>query len=341
MQTIAPIQPITIAAPFVREITRGVEQAGHDPIELLEKSQISPALLADELARVSLRQFIEFTHFVIEQLDDEAFGLLDRPRRRGSSKLLSLALLHCKNIEEAMVQSQDFHNALDNTLFHRFSIQEDLATYAIDLFPGSAIKSTYAIESSLLSAHRFSCWLAKRRFPLTKVTLSFSAPYYAREYRDLFYGAPVLFDQPHNSLQFDISYLQLTNKQNLKTLKRYLARAPLDMIIPIPQSNHFSVRVKQIIEERMRREHMVPELELVADELKLHPQTLRRRLKTEECNFQDLKTQAKRDLAIYLLSDTEMAVEQIAFQTGFSESSAFIRAFKSWTGTTPLAFRKA
>lgn len=341
MQTLPPTQPITIAAPFVREITKGVESAGRDALHLLQKSQIAPPLLKDELARVSLRQFIEFTHFVIDELDDEAFGLLDRPRRRGSSKLLSLALLHCKNIEEAMHQSSDFHNALDNTLVHQFSCNNELATYSIDLLPGTNIKSTYAIESSLLSAHRFSCWLAKRRFPLTKVTLSYPAPYYTREYRDLFYGAPVLFEQAHNSIQFDTNYLQLTNKQSLKSLKRYLARAPLDMIIPIPQSNHFSVRVKQIIEERMRREHMVPELELVADELNLHPQTLRRRLKTEECNFQDLKTQAKRDLAIYLLSDTEMAVEQIAFQTGFSESSAFIRAFKSWTGTTPLAFRKA
>lgn len=46
----------------------------------------------------------------------------------------------------------------------------------------------------------------------------------------------------------------------------------------------------------------------------------------------------RRDLAVRYLGETAMAVCEVAYLLGFSESSAFHRAFKRWTGTTPTEF---
>lgn len=71
------------------------------------------------------------------------------------------------------------------------------------------------------------------------------------------------------------------------------------------------------------------------------PQTLRRHLREEGSSFQELKDHLRRDLAIYYLGRNEMTIEIIAEQLGFSEPSAFHRAFKKWTGLTPGAYRAA
>ena len=86
--------------------------------------------------------------------------------------------------------------------------------------------------------------------------------------------------------------------------------------------------------------HQLPELNEVAGALEVHPQTLRRRLAGEGTSFMDLKTALRRDTALHFLGKQGLSIEEIATRAGFSESSAFIRAFKTWTGVTPYAYRK-
>jgi AraC-like DNA-binding protein len=72
----------------------------------------------------------------------------------------------------------------------------------------------------------------------------------------------------------------------------------------------------------------------------MHPQAIRRVLKKECTSFQDIKMEIRRDLAINLINNQQHSVEQISEKLGFSEQSSFFRAFKNWTGLTPLAYRK-
>ena len=80
-------------------------------------------------------------------------------------------------------------------------------------------------------------------------------------------------------------------------------------------------------------------MESVASQLHISPQTLRRHLREEGSSFQLLKDQLRRDLAIYHLGRHDLPLQDIAEQLGFSEPSAFHRAFKKWTGLTPGAYR--
>lgn len=83
----------------------------------------------------------------------------------------------------------------------------------------------------------------------------------------------------------------------------------------------------------------VPPVSQVAASLGMSARTLQRRLSDAGVTYQNLVNQARLELAQSLMSETGYSLAEIAFLTGFSEQSAFTRAFKRWVGKTPGAFR--
>jgi AraC-like DNA-binding protein len=73
-----------------------------------------------------------------------------------------------------------------------------------------------------------------------------------------------------------------------------------------------------------------------APRLHMSPRTLHRRLEEEGTSFRQVLTEVRRELAARHLSERRLAIGEIAFLLGFSEPSAFHRAFKRWTGHGPL-----
>ncbi len=83
----------------------------------------------------------------------------------------------------------------------------------------------------------------------------------------------------------------------------------------------------------------VPKISDISRSLGMSGRTLQRRLSDQGYSFQALVDEARRQLAERLLRQTEYPLAEIAFLTGFSEQSAFNRAFKRWAGQTPRSFR--
>jgi len=83
----------------------------------------------------------------------------------------------------------------------------------------------------------------------------------------------------------------------------------------------------------------VPTVSTIARHFGMSGRTLQRRLFDRGYSFQALVDESRRELAERLLKETEYPLAEIAFLTGFSEQSAFNRAFRRWAGKTPRSFR--
>jgi AraC-like DNA-binding protein len=84
-----------------------------------------------------------------------------------------------------------------------------------------------------------------------------------------------------------------------------------------------------------------PSMEAVARALGMSARSLRRHLKAEGVSFQDLVEEMLGVSAKQLLDDWTRSIQDVAYTMGFSEPSAFHRAFKRWTGLTPREYRDA
>jgi AraC-like DNA-binding protein len=81
-------------------------------------------------------------------------------------------------------------------------------------------------------------------------------------------------------------------------------------------------------------------LAVVAKMLALSPRSLQRRLEEDGVDFNALVNGTRHRFAVEYLKNPGNTLAEVAFLLGYSEVSAFNRAFKRWSGTTPMAHRR-
>lgn len=89
----------------------------------------------------------------------------------------------------------------------------------------------------------------------------------------------------------------------------------------------------------LQRQLKLPAPETIAQLFHISPATLRRRLQEESTSYAKIRSDCQRECAEYLLTVTELTVQEIAVQLGFGDDRAFRRAFRGWNGCSPAQFR--
>jgi AraC-like DNA-binding protein len=96
-------------------------------------------------------------------------------------------------------------------------------------------------------------------------------------------------------------------------------------------------RVRHLLRERPTE---LTTAETIAERLHVSTRTLHRQLQEEGASLQQLKDEARRELAVELLRRSTRTVKQVALAVGFRNEKSFSRAFRDWTGDSPTAFRE-
>ena len=324
----------TIASHFARAALGGARRRGHDCSALLQQVGISAELLNEPRARIAPEQFSGLLQLLWQALDDEYLGFAPEPSKRGTFAMMCHALIHCRTLGKALNRGLLFYSLFPQAPRLSLSREGEMTRLSLD---DSQLRDPdhFLSESLLVIWHRLGSWLVGQRIRLEQATFSYPRPGHGAEY-DLLFPCPLVFGAEHSSLLFHSRYLDLPLLQDERTLKHFLERSPGDLLSRPDPGDSLSSQLRRLLSRDS--EHW-PDLESVARQLHISPQTLRRHLREEGSSFQELKDQLRRDIAIYHLGRADLSLQQIAEQLGFSEPSAFHRAFKKWTGLTPGAYR--
>jgi AraC-like DNA-binding protein len=313
---------------------------GYNPEEVLRAQGLPPQILFNPRLRISTLAFAQLSQALIELLRDESIGLLARPSPIGVFSLMAKAALGCGSILESLQTWRDSTNWLCSSASSHTYFDNNGGFIAFDGEKNKGVDANYVIESMMTSCHRFHCWLANEFLPIERVELTDAKPPYSDEHRFLFYGAPVHYGQKRNALYFSRKTLEQGNFRTREELGELVDHHLATIMTQPRQSNRVSVKVRLWMERLFREKGGLPLLDEAADYLGLTEQTLRRHLKKEGYAFKQIKDDTRRDVAMYYIKQSDLSVEDIGLRLGFSDASAFIRAFKGWAGVTPLVFRK-
>jgi AraC-like DNA-binding protein len=169
-----------------------------------------------------------------------------------------------------------------------------------------------------------------------EVQLRHAAPPYASEYERIF-RCPVLFSQAANQLVFDTRLLDVPQPHRDDSLCELLRERADALLARESSADHLSERIVELLKLHPKD----TDAARIARRLGLSPRSLQRRLHGANLSLSRLVDAARRDVACASLRHAHAAIKDIAYRLGFSEPSAFHRAFKRWTGMTPAQFRES
>lgn len=333
MSQLAP----TLSSGFVNAFLDAAEVTPEERNLLLGQAGVPSSLLQDEAARVTEDQFATLYRLLTVKLDDELPNLLSHPLRSGAMKLAGLSVIDAPTIEVVLNRFARFQRLIIHDFEMHFVRGPELSMLVVKEPDSGRRCKTMGIEMNLKVIHGFISWLVGREVPLVRVDFAFAKPSYADEFPNLFPG-PAYFDQPFSQLVLESRQTTLRVQRNAEDLRQFLSRLPRDWMF---------VRMKERLASHQIREHLQRHgmvkagVEQVAKALNVSVRTLCRRLEEENTAFQQVKDEVRRDIAIDRLTNSNAPISTIADELGFGDTSSFHRAFRTWTGMTPSAYRQA
>jgi AraC-like DNA-binding protein len=309
---------------------------------------VDPALLSQPEARLPVRQFVDLLERAARDSGDDAIGL-----KLGYGQSLDSV----GPLSEAALQSPDVASAVANVSRYFFVHQEG-AKLELRLDGRHAV-ITYSIcdaeildyrqdaELSLAKMLNFArALVGNRAWTPLAVYFEHPEPRDSAEHRRIF-GAPVYFSQPCNALVAPREMLALRRSppdpQRLQPLDRLAqayagAQGGSRAAGAGAGADGLLAGVRQHILRGLRSGSV--SIDAVAAALDLSERTLQRRLGDCGVTFNELVERMRFELSQRYLRQDHLSLTEIGYLLGYSELSAFSRAFRRWAGVSPIEFRK-
>lgn len=331
----------TVSAGFARALIEFAATRGADKNALAALAQIDAAALADADNRIPFDQYVALMRGAKTLCADPAF-----PLRFGAEtdfqkfSIVGLIAHASATMTEALEQMNRYSRLVAEVEGvsdgPRFTLEmrdgklrmEDRRTNA-DAF--------YEMTESTWS--RFICG-SRRDFPervfAYAAEVTHPAPPHADEYEAI-WRVPVRFGAPRNIIEMNPAWPTLQiQPENRYVFGVFSARAEA-LLRDLERSVKFSHKVESLLMPMLHTGGA--SADAVAERLKISRQTLYRRLKSEGATFEDVLDDLRRRLSLHYLSERKASVNETAYLVGFSDPTAFSRAFKRWTGASPRTYR--
>ena len=262
-------------------------------------------------------------------------GPLMRPDDYGA---LGLAWKSAPTIRSSLERVERYCRLWTDNLTYEIRDRDDGIDFIVHRFGERRLGMRLSNEATLASATSLIRQTSSPRFRPRTVFLNHAAPKSISAHKRYF-GCPVRYASGRDALSISSEVLDRPNHLADDGISRFLI-SHLDAEI---ESLGNGDPVETLVEREISRSlsEGVPRMADVARRLAMSERTLHRRLSERSVSFKSLVARTRRDVAENLLRESQYPVTQVAFLTGFSEQSAFHRAFKRWTGHTPAAFRRA
>ncbi|MEZ5721346.1 MAG: AraC family transcriptional regulator [Paracoccaceae bacterium] len=154
---------------------------------------------------------------------------------------------------------------------------------------------------------------------------------------EAYFGCKVRFGSDRDALLISSAAMETPNRLGDKGITRFLVDHLERELDELVDTRPLTDRTRDVIARALSEG--LPKMGDVARRLGVSARSLHRRLADEGLTFRTLTEDTRREIAEGLLREEQYSIAEIAYLTGFSEQSAFNRAFKRWTGETPARFR--
>lgn len=330
---------MSVSIIMIRGILWELRSRGVDPDPLLAECELAQDAVADIRTTVSSESYHRFVRRALEVTGDPGLGL--SMGQRAPENMLQI-------VGHLMLASTTLREAF--SLFRRYSLlfaagvkwelseRSDQAIFsyvpAFQLGDTTRFTNEYVMATASRIGRHFSI---RPESHAIEVHFQHPAPPYVARYDSVF-GCPVRFGQQANEIVFSSHALDVRQLHADDTVRAMLGDTA-ERLLREREGATTVDRVRTVL--RYRRDLSDVDSTTLAAAVGLTPRALRRRLGAEGASLTALLDEARLRLACEDLKRPDSSIKEISDRLGFSEPSAFHRAFKRWTGLTPAQFGKS
>ncbi len=328
---------LKVGASTAKSLAQYLLQSGCDENKIVALLDQPLSELEAPDMRIPMQAYHRLWHMAIELTGKTDLGLyLGTHPNDENMGLLGHIFFNNTTLEKALRQYERFYKIFNEGMHIELVMDDNLVSiqYICDTPEAYCIPD---MERTLsVSIHRAREYISDK-LKIEYVAFQHEAPEYLDSYHQAF-PCPLKFGQAHSAIVFQRRFLDYRLPHRSNYLHKLLTRHVESLVKRIAPKPKFQDRVRRTIAKRMAKDSI--DAEHIADALCMSRNTLYRRLKNEGVSFHDLVDEVRQRKAKKYLASKKHSLSDIAFLLGFSELSAFSRAFKRWTGTSPANYVK-
>jgi AraC-like DNA-binding protein len=325
-----------VSVAIVRAFAEALSHLGVPTERTCAEADLDPALLSDSTEMVSLAEYGRFLEVALRLSEDPAFALhVGERAQTGALHTVGYLLLTCRTMRDAIAQFVRFAALIYEGARWELREHDGRATFAYEhagLEPHAAALDAEFCLAFIVGVGRHFCG---REDAPREVRFRHEAPAYARQHAQVF-RCPVSFGQPRHEIVFKRSLLDVPQIHRDEPVAQLLSQRA--EVLLSARGTDAMLRQRIVDTVKYQPELASIDSDSLARRLGLGPRTLRRRLAALNVSLLALVEEARCELARDALAKAT-PIKEIACRLGYSEPSAFQRAFKRWTGMTPGRYR--
>lgn len=328
---------LTHFAPATNMLWKYLESCDIDPVPIYKKAGIDPGLLFDPHARINVSCVDNLWRQVDEIIEDPCYGVkvgeFWHPSYIGP---LGYAWLASTTLRRAMHRAERYIHSLSEGMYT--TLEDTPAGLRLSLYVDESMEiKPQQHDVAIAVLMRMCRFNFGEELVASEIHLAHPELKYANELVDYF-RTEVNFNAEVDSITIARADADRELPSGNKQIALMHDEILMKYLIEIKKGDIVN-QVKSIILDNLPDGQVTDKM--VASELYLSERSLQRRLKEHETTFRQLLDDVRTMVAKQYIENPINSMSDIAFLIGFSEQSAFSRAFKKWTGKSPVQYRNS
>ena len=325
-----------ISAAYLRGLIDLLRLKKTDTEAFLARYEVNEAMIENFQSRIPVSHFNQMLYEAEAITGDADIGLhvgeQIKPNQYG---VLGLSIMNCKTLEEAVQRHTRYENLVCNVAMSRYQVKGDQVELTWDTCAPEATR--HIAEENVASWITFARWISGTDLSPSLIQFHHPTPEHVSEHARIV-RCPVSFSADRVRVVFPERFLKLPLRQYDPMMLAMLDKYAERLLLQLNNSDLFVDKVKAAISAHLQSGEV--SLGHIAATLELSDRQLQRKLKDEGLTYQSVLDSARKTLALKQVEDDMIDFSEITFLLGFSDQSAFQRAFKKWTDLTPGQYRK-
>lgn len=322
----------------LRNIVYAAVEKGGDPGRLCAALGISPADLTDADKRIEgVRPIIDLWTEVVRSTGDQAAGLhIGQANNPSIFGVLGYLMQSCRTLKEAYAEVVKYQQTVSGWISYDFvdGKEFELIFKVHPLWEQvSPETARQGVEMAVAGIFNHIQILTGKRICPVRAELVLQTPVPKATYEQVL-RCPVYFGKTQNRVVFERGLGDTRLISADESLYASFAQILREKSAASGQSERFGAQVRAVIARDFGGR--IPSLEIIAGHMNLSERSFQRRLQEDGESYRSLAAGLKKELAVSLLRNTDAKVYAISEVLGYAEPSAFHRAFRNWTRTSPV-----